>query len=152
MSGYRKWRPFALRREELARFLRFLVTGAGGFCVDAGVLMIGIHGFGLGPFVARFFSFSAAVTCTFGVNRVWAFRDRADIGPIRGFGLYLGVQGLGFACNLAVYSLLCLMPLAPWNAPIVSLSIASAVALFVNYSGVKAIVFRSDPTGKALRG
>ena len=134
--------PFAVRAEA-SQFLRFFVVGLGGFCVDGGVLLLVIRLLGVDPISGRFLSFAVAVTFTYGLNRAWAFRR--GIGLLRGFGLYLGVQGFGFGCNLTVYSALFLLLPKPWNAPLLCLAMASGVALVVNYAGAKWLVFRSSP-------
>ena len=137
-------RPLPLAvRAEMTQFLRFVVVGATGFCVDCGVLLLAIHGLGIDPITGRFLSFAVAVLFTYGLNRAWAFR-RAT-GFLRGFGLYLGVQGFGFGCNLAVYSALFLLLPKPWNSPLLCLAAASAFGLVVNYAGAKWLVFRSAP-------
>lgn len=127
-------------RSDASQLLRFTTVGAGGFCVDGSVLLVAIHAFGANPVAARFVSFAVAVLFTYTLNRAWAFRHR--VGFLRGLTAYLGVQGLGFACNLAIYSALLLVLPKPWNAPILCLLIASACAMALNFAGARLLVFR----------
>ena len=126
----------------LRQFLRFCAVGAVGFVVDAGVLLIGLRVFGFDPIGGRLLSFSVAVLTTFELNRRWAFRAGRDRRYLASAASYLGVQGLGFLCNFGVYSLLYLALPPRFNAPLLCLAVASAVALLVNYVGASLVVFR----------
>lgn len=126
----------------LRQFLRFCAVGAVGFIVDAGVLLIGLRALGFDPIGGRLVSFSVAVLTTFELNRRWAFRDDGGRRYLAAAASYLGVQGLGFLCNLGVYSLLYLTLPPRFNAPLLCLAVASAVALMINYVGASLVVFR----------
>ena len=132
--------PFT-QRTNLAQFVRFSIVGGVGFCVDSGVLLALVRTLGMDPVLARLLSYTAAVMATYALNRVWAFRSH--VGILRGLGLYLVVQSLGFVCNLSIYSALYVFVAPPWNAPLACLAIASCLALVVNYVGAKLIVFRT---------
>jgi hypothetical protein len=54
---------------------------------------------------------------------------------------YLAVQGIGFLCNLAVYTVAIFTLRAPFNAPLFCLAIASFAGLVINYAGTKHLVF-----------
>ncbi|RYC28823.1 GtrA family protein [Lichenibacterium minor] len=129
------------KRVNLAQFARFAAVGGVGFCVDAGVLLVLVRVFRTDPIPSRLLSSAVAVVATYALNRVWAFR--AQVGFLRGLGLYIAVQGLGFVCNLSIYSALYLLVPPPWNAPLACLAVASAFALVINYLGAKLIVFRA---------
>jgi putative flippase GtrA len=98
----------------------------------------------MSPLLARVFSFSLAVMLTFALNQHWTFPAGRRQGLIASFATYLGVQGLGLACNAAVFTIAILTFPAPFNAPLFALAIASAVALAVNYAGAKHLVFSVD--------
>ena len=51
------------------------------------------------------------------------------------------MQGFGFLCNLAVYSVAVLFLPHPLNIPIVALVIAAGVGLLANFLGLKHLVF-----------
>jgi putative flippase GtrA len=138
-----------LARAELARFLRYCVVGAAGFLADAAVLLALVHWFAMNPLLARVFSFSLAVMLTFALNQHWTFEGGIKRGLIASFVAYLGVQGLGFACNAAIYAFAILALPPPFNVPLVSLAIASAIALAVNYWGSRQFVFAANTSGDA---
>lgn len=139
----------SVARAELARFLRYCVVGAAGFIADATVLLALVHGQDMNPLLARAFSFSLAVMLTFALNQHWTFERGIRRGLIASFLAYLGVQGLGFACNAAIYAFAILVLPPPFNAPLFSLAIASAVALAVNYWGSRQLVFAANASGDA---
>ena len=134
-----------------AQFLRFALIGAIGFALDGGGLMLLTEWFDADPIASRFATFSIAVVTTWRLNRRYAFtsggrRLLAEFGkpalPVRTeFGTYLGVQGFGFLCNLAVYSVAVLFLPHPLNIPIVALVIAAGVGLLANFLGLKHLVF-----------
>jgi putative flippase GtrA len=124
------------------QFLRFCGVGAAGFFADAAVLYVLVHGFGLDPIPARVLSFSVAVVLTFELNRRWAFRAPGLTPGLKAFTTYLSVQGVGFACNFAIYTALLLSLPQPFNRPFDCLVVASAAALIVNYLGAHFVVFR----------
>lgn len=124
------------------QFLRFCVVGGAGFVTDAGVLWICVHALAINPLSARCVSFALALLVTFLLNKTWAFRDRARRRDKTSLPTYVAVQGVGFLCNYAIYSLLYLTLPPPLNAPLLCLTVASAAALIVNYLGVSRLVFR----------
>lgn len=130
-------------RPGLAEFLRFCIVGAVGFMVDAGVLMLCIHVFGVDAVSGRLVSFAIAVMATFELNRRWAFQRGGHSTYFALLATYLGVQGLGFLCNLGIYTLLYVALPQPFNAPLFCLVVASAFALLVNYAGARLVVFRA---------
>lgn len=136
-------------RAEMSRFLRYCVVGAAGFGADAAVLLELVHGFAMSPLLARVFSFGLAVMLTFTLNQHWTFEGGTKRGPIASFVTYLGVQGLGFACNAAIYAIAILALPPPFNAPLFALALASAVALAVNYGGARQLVFVARESGDA---
>jgi putative flippase GtrA len=120
-------------------FFRFCLVGGVGFSADAIVLLSLIYGFGLHPLVSRMLSFIIAVALTFQLNRFWTFSPLRQTHVPSAFAAYVGIQGVGFACNLGIYA--CAL-LVFHLLPLLCLALASAVALFVNYIGSKRLVFR----------
>ena len=116
--------------------------GGVGFCVDAGVLQVLVGAEGMNPVAARFVSFGCAVLATFELNRRWAFAGALPQPYLQRLATYLGVQGVGFVFNLGVYSAAYLLLPAPFNAPVLSLAYASALALLINFAGARFVVFR----------
>ena len=132
-----------------AQFLRFALIGAIGFALDGGGLMLLTEWFDADPIASRFATFSIAVVTTWRLNRRYAFTSGGRR-LLAEFGTYLGVQGFGFLCNLAVYSVAVLFLPHPLNIPIVALVIAAGVGLLANFLGLKHLVFirpdESDPS------
>ena len=124
------------------QFLRFCAVGAVGFAVDAAVLTLVVASGSMDPIGGRLISFACAVMATFELNRRWAFRLIPPLPYITTLIAYLGVQGVGFVCNLAAYVVLYKLLPPPFNQPLLCLALASALALVVNFSGSRLMVFR----------
>lgn len=134
-------------RAEASRFLRYCVVGSAGFCIDGAVLLTLVHVLSFNPIVARLFSSSVAVLFTFEINRAWTFGSLRLQRVFSAFATYVGVQGVGFLCNLGLYTLAILTLPEPFNAPLFCLAIGSLSALAVNYTGSKHLAFRVKSTG-----
>ena len=119
--------------------MRFCVVGALGFAADAGMLVLLMSHFGLGPVAARIFSIIFAVCITWAANRVWTFRSR-DSARIAEWSRYAMTSAAGAAVNFTVYA--ALINTVPGIEPIFALAIASAVALAVNFFGSRYYAFR----------
>lgn len=124
------------------RFLRFAIVGALGFCVDASVLLALVAAGWAGPISGRLASFACAVLATFEMNRRWSFEDVQQPSYVATLVAYLGVQGVGFLCNLGVYTLALTVVPPPLNKPLFCLALASGLALVINFAGARLIVFR----------
>ena len=122
--------------------MRFAVVGGCGFVVDATVLAIGVHGYGMGPISARIISFSVAVMVTWLLNRTFTFNDETTHGPTRELVLYLLVSVTGFATNFMVYAVLIYAFELAAQYPLIALVPSSLLAAVVNYLGSAHIAFR----------
>ena len=127
-------------------FLRFGVVGACGFTVDAVVLYVLVHGFGVNAYSGRFVSFAVAVMVTWLLNRTFTFRTSGNGGRTREALVYFGVQASGGAANIAVYSLALLTVPFLKNALIIPLVMGSAAGLCLTYAGSKHLAFRPTPS------
>lgn len=130
----------------MKQFQRFLLVGALGFVVDFSVLYLAVNLIGAGPLAARFGSFIVAATVTWKANRHFTFRDNEGRTTIPGEATkqwfrYVSTTAIGGAINIGVYQLWLRMT----NTENVNLFLAviagSAVALFVNFTLSKYIVF-----------
>ncbi|SDR39488.1 Putative flippase GtrA (transmembrane translocase of bactoprenol-linked glucose) [Rhizobiales bacterium GAS191] len=128
-------------RNELGKFLMFCAVGGVGFLVDAGLLLLATRGLGFGPLVSRAGSFTAAVIVTWRLNRSLTF-GRHEAASFGEFTRYLSTQTFGLLCNLAIYTALVLGMQGLFGEPVVALTLASAVALAVNYLGMRIYVFQ----------
>jgi putative flippase GtrA len=127
-------------------FLRFGVVGACGFTVDAVVLYVLVHGFGVNAYSGRFVSFAVAVMVTWLLNRTFTFRTSGNGGKTREALVYFGVQASGGAANIAVYALALLTVPYLKNALIIPLVMGSAAGLCLTYAGSKHLAFRTAPS------
>jgi putative flippase GtrA len=133
----------------LPQFFRFCGTGALGFFVDAGILLMMTKITYLSPIPSRGISFSVAVVVTWAVNRCWTFRV-ASRPSCREFLSYLTTRTVGLVSNFGIYSFLIICQLPLVGRPITAVALASLFALGINYAGMRAIVFsRSNPTSSA---
>lgn len=124
------------------QFLRFLIVGSCGFIVDAGILSLCVHLFDSSPYWSRIPSFAVAVTLTWYLNYKWAFGDRSDTRKLVSFSRYLLVQGAGISINLAVYIVSLYVSEIFFEHPEFAVALASVIALFFNYFGLKKWVFK----------
>jgi putative flippase GtrA len=133
----------------LPQFFRFCSTGAIGFIVDSGILLIMTKINHLPPIPSRSLSFTVAVVVTWALNRSWTFRVSSRP-SYREFLSYLTTQAVGLGSNFAMYSFLIILQLPVAGGPIAALGVASLCALGINYAGMRVIVFsRSNPTSSA---
>jgi putative flippase GtrA len=121
---------------EVALFLRFSAVGAAGSVVKAD------------PIAARLLSFGVAVTVTFHFNRRWALGAVRHGSAYAAFATYLSVQSVGLLCNIITYTALILLLPETIITPLVCVAFASAAALFVNYGGVRRLVFKRKGKGE----
>ena len=136
-----------LMRRADPEFVRFLVVGGLGFCMDAGLLQVFLR-LGLGYYTGRIPSFLIACAVTWVINRIWTFKAGRQSGPVRQAALYLGVQCIGWATNLAIYAL-CLLIFPQLKALIlIPLVLGAAGGMVVNFLGSKHLAFRAPiPAG-----
>lgn len=115
--------------------LRFLIAGSVGFIVDLSILNLMLK-LGSGSVSGRIVSFSIAVLFTFFINKNFTFQNNGNI--IKQFYKYIIGSLFGFSINWIFY-------VAGLNflSPQVSLIIASAVAMVVNFILYKFIVFKN---------
>ncbi len=121
---------------------RFIIVGAIGFLVDAGILTILHSVFEFSLLHARLCSFAAAVTVTWYLNRQHTFFDRKDTRVVHEWGRYAVVNSIGALLNLGIFLWLVyrFTALASW--PIIPLAIAASIALVFNFFASRHLVFR----------
>lgn len=121
---------------------RFIIVGAIGFLVDAGILTIMHSVFEFSLLHARLCSFAAAVTVTWYLNRQHTFFDRKDTRVVHEWGRYAVVNSIGALLNLGIFLWLVyrFTALASW--PIIPLAIAASIALVFNFFASRHLAFR----------
>ena len=88
----------------MKQLFRFALVGGGAFVVDASIVQLLVIGMGLNPYLARVFSFLAAASLTWALNRRYTFETKAQPSP-KEWSLYLGLMIFGGAINYATYAL-----------------------------------------------
>lgn len=123
------------------QFLRFLIVGAIGFVVDAGVLTLLVR-MGFGYFEGRLVSFLAAVWTTWRLNRRYTFARRSTESVWKEWWRYLAAMSLGGCLNYAAYSVCVLvLPKSPY-LPMWSVAAGSVAGLAANFISARWWVFR----------
>jgi len=127
-------------RSHAGQLARFLVVGSVGFVVDAVALLLMVHVVGLSPIWSRIPSLILALTTTWWLHRSFTFRSPQRRAATAGEWLrFVLANGLGNALNLALYWI---MVASGWSL-LIALTIASVVAVGINYSASVWWVFRS---------
>lgn len=114
--------------------LRFLIAGSVGFIVDLSILNLMLK-LGSGSVCGRIASFSAAVLFTFFINKNFTFQNNGNI--TTQFNKYIIGSLFGFSINWILY-----FAGLKFLSPQVSLIIASAGAMVINFISYKFIVFK----------
>jgi putative flippase GtrA len=127
----------------MGELFRFGVVGAAGFVVDASVLELGLR-LGTGPWLGRVFSYLAAATATFSLNRVWTFRSADRSRPLaRDWSVFLLVNLVGFVFNYGTYAaLIAGVPLVR-ELPVLGVAAGSLAGMAGNFVLSRRYVFRS---------
>lgn len=125
----------------------FLVAGAVGFAVDAGILMVATTLAGWPPLAGRAVSFPVALTCTWWLNRRFAFAGRGLESAAGEYAVYSLIQILGAIVNMGVF-VACLELRPAWGrVPVVPLAIGAAVAMVFNFSALRSVLYRRRRRG-----
>ena len=122
----------------------FVVVGAIGFCVDGSILTILNFAYGLDLVTSRLISFAAAVTVTWALNRQRTFANRAGPQPVREWGRYALVNGIGALLNMAIFFWLIAHVQLLAGTPLVPLAIAAGIALIFNFFASRHVAFRQQ--------
>ncbi len=124
------------------RFSKFFLTGGLGFLVDASVFLILIHPLSISVYVARVLSFLVAVSITWYLNRTFTFVDRSDRNKAKSeYSRYFGVQVAGATLNYGIFVVSLTVLSGLRGAPLIALTIGSAVAMLFNYLGAHYVAF-----------
>lgn len=120
------------------------MVGGIGFVVDAGILALLVHGFGLGPLVSRLVSFPCAMTVTWYLNRRVTFFHAVSSNPGQEWFRYALVSMTGNLVNFIVYVACIRLSQFMYAYPETALAIAAIMALVFNYLGLSRFAFRQD--------
>ena len=134
-------------RYDLARQIpAFVVVGALGFCVDAGLTVLIASGLGVSPYFARPPAVIVATIATFLLNRAFTFRGSDDWR--NEFVRYCAVAAGGQALNYAVYAaaLATIDAIGLQATPaLIAFSVAcgAGAAMFLTFAGFRFFAFKS---------
>lgn len=132
-----------------ASFWRFGLVGVGGLFVDMAVLYAVIWGAGLAAVPAKVFSFLAAATFTWWMNRRYTF-GRSGKALLHEWASFLATNAFGGAVNFAVYTACVAQPplLAFAWTPALATALGSLAGMLFNYTASRHIVFKkAAPAG-----
>ena len=120
----------------------FALVGGLGFLTDATTLWLLIHFTALHPVAARPLSFLVASIVTWYGNRRFTFAVKKTDKKLQEWLRYLVVNSFGAIFNLGIYTILVLHG-SGWIArPLLALTIASILAMFLNFFASKYLAFR----------
>jgi putative flippase GtrA len=125
----------------LRRLPGFILVGAIGFLIDAGILTALMKSLGFGHYGARAISFTIAVTATWYMNRRWVFERNAVRMSSQEYTSYLSVQVIGALINLSVFAAVIEFVPGLAKIPVIPLAVGAAVALMFNFSASSRFVF-----------
>ena len=125
------------------QFGKFGIVGTIGLIVDCTVLYLVMTLAGLGPYVSRIISFLAAATTTWALNRCFTFRGTHDGSLIGQWAKFIAANAFGGVINYAIYALLIATTATVASHPFLGVAVGSIVAMFVNFTASKKLVFRT---------
>jgi putative flippase GtrA len=128
----------------LGQFFRFALVGCVGFLVDCAILYAAIGFLGTGPHLGRVFSYLAAATTTWGLNRRITFGDRRDANPLREWLRFLLYNALGGGVNYLTYAAYLHFGYPNAAAPLIGVALGSCTGLLVNFTLSRQLVFSGD--------
>jgi putative flippase GtrA len=134
----------ALKSRIPLSFWRFALVGVGGLFVDVAVLYAGLWGLGLSALTARLFSFLAAATFTWWLNRQYTF-GKSDKHLLMEWASFLATNAFGGFVNLSVYTYIVTQSIHYVWTPAVATGIGSLIGLFFNYLSSRHFVFKRTP-------
>lgn len=136
----------------LRRLPGFVLVGAIGFLIDAGILTALMKSLDFGHYSARAISFTIAVTATWYMNRRWVFERIAVRMSGREYTSYLSVQVIGALINLSVFAAVIEFVPGLATMPVIPLAVGAAVALMFNFGASSRFVFSVPKNKKAEPG
>jgi putative flippase GtrA len=121
---------------------KFGLVGVVGMVADTAVLYLCLYGAGMGFYLARVFSYLAAATVTWALNRSFTFRGDHDGRLHHQWARFLLVNAVGGAVNYAVYAALIASGSPFTDHPVLAVAAGALAGMFFNFTGSKKLVFR----------
>ena len=133
----------SVRSATARQFGGFLVVGGAGFAVDAGILTLLVNVLDWHHYAARLLSFSAAVTLTWSLNRIYVFGKTADASSE--YARYIVIQCVGAAINLGAYVGIIEWRPALASLPVVPLAVGAALSMLFTFFASRRFAFGAAP-------
>jgi putative flippase GtrA len=131
------------RRISATELFYFSVSGVAGFLVDASLVLSLNKFFDVDLITSQLFSFSAAVTVTWLINRRLTFATHASVRWLAEFGRYVAANSIGALVNNAVYGILVLVYTIFRRDPVLAVAAGSLAGMFFNFIASKFVVFKN---------
>lgn len=122
-------------------FWRFGLVGVGGLFVDMAVLYAVMWGLGLAAVPAKVFSFLAAATFTWWLNRRYTFGGSGK-SLLHEWASFLATNAFGGAVNFAVYTVIVTQSPPYTRVPALATAMGSLSGLLLNYTVSRHLVFK----------
>jgi putative flippase GtrA len=129
----------------IKEFLKFSIVGGVAFASDAAVLQLMLNTFEISPVLARIPSATVAIIITWLFNRSYTFSNTKNPNAAKSFLAHLSATSIGFSINIGLYTALLIIFEHRNIQPLIALSVASAIGLFINFLLAKHWVFREKP-------
>lgn len=128
------------RLDRVPQFLRFFIVGGINTAVDFSIFLTLVLQFGLDSAYANTASYLGGVGCSYVLNRLWTFSDRAKTSRTgRQILLFLLINLVTLTVSTSI------IELVESFGPVLAAKIAATfVGIVINYAGAKYIVFTSD--------
>jgi putative flippase GtrA len=126
-----------------AQFVRFGLAGTVGFLVDTAALYVALHGLGLGHYSGRVFSYLAAATSTWALNRRFTFRAQSSTNWLAEWAKFLAANAIGGLLNYGVYAGLVYASDTVRAWPVLGVAAGSIAGLLINFTLSRRVVFTS---------
>jgi putative flippase GtrA len=144
-----------LAHAETQRFLKFLVVGTIGFCIDTGTLTLLALVCSVDRVVAKAVAFALAVLNNFIWNRQWTYPEARSKSLLAQVSMFVAISCVGLGIALLVFSFVDQLALRYVN-DVMALYIAQAasvgVGLFWNYAANRFITFNDVARGGDSKG
>ncbi|GAB2178137.1 GtrA family protein [Dongia sp. agr-C8] len=126
----------------VGQMLRFGIVGGIGFLVDTGVLYL-MLAWSLDPYSGRVFSFLAAATATWILNRSFTFRRDSPSGkhPAGEWLAYLGLMVIGGLVNYGIYAAAVALSEPVHRQPVIGVALGAIAGMAINFWTSKTMVF-----------
>ncbi len=126
------------------QFGKFGMVGLVGLVVDMAVVGVCIRVLDLDIYLSRVISYLFAATTTWGLNRVFTFRDVAHQGVLRQWAAFLAANAVGGVVNYGTYATLVASVTFFRDYPEAATAVGSVAGMLFNFAASKKYVFKAQ--------